>query len=165
LKRLYRIDKSDFHRLVALLSTDLARTRQRRDNIASAIDPKVMVSVTLRFLAGAKVLPLGWPYGLAQSTVYAVIDETLASLDSRLDNIRFPTTEEECQREAACFQRLRGSPMYGFIAALDGIEVAIRCPHSGETADVRKYYIKKGFYSISVQATVSSSYRIAFLSA
>jgi hypothetical protein len=94
-----------------------------------------------------------------------VIDETIASFDSRLDNIRFPTTEEECQREAAGFQRLRGSPMYGFIAALDGIAVAIRCPHSGETADVRKYYNRKGFYSISVQATVSSSYRITLLSA
>jgi hypothetical protein len=60
-KRLYRVDKSYFHRMVALLSTDLARTQQRRDNIASAVDPNVMVAVILRFLAGARVLDLGWP--------------------------------------------------------------------------------------------------------
>jgi hypothetical protein len=55
--------------------------------------------------------------------------------------------------------------LYGLIAALDGIAVAIRCPPSGETADVRKYYNRTGFYSISVQTTASSSYRISFLSA
>jgi hypothetical protein len=111
-----------------------------------------MVAVTLRFLAGAKVLDLGWPYGLAQSTVCVVIDETLDAMNSRLDNIHFPSSVEDCEREASAFQRLRGSPIYGFIAALDGIAIAIRCPTDGDFADARKFFNRKGFFAISVQA-------------
>jgi DDE superfamily endonuclease len=55
--------------------------------------------------------------------------------------------------------------MYGFIAALDGIEIAIRCPTAAESADARKYFNRKGFFAISVQAAVSASYRVTFLSA
>jgi DDE superfamily endonuclease len=165
-KRLYRVSKSDFKTLVSLLEPDLRRS-QRFNTIASSTDPSVMVAVALRFLAGAKALDLGWPYGLALSTVYAVIDETLDAINtsSRLDNIRFPVSSQDCREEATAFQTLRASPMYGFIAALDGIAIAIRCPAAAESADARKYFNRKGFYAISVQATVSASYKVTFLSA
>jgi hypothetical protein len=75
-KRLYRVSKSDFKTLVSLLEPYLRRSK-RFNTIASSTDPNVMVANALRFLAGAKALDLRWPYGLALSTVYAVIDGTL----------------------------------------------------------------------------------------
>jgi DDE superfamily endonuclease len=120
-----------------------------------------MLAVTLRYLAGAKVLDLGWPYGLADSTAYALIDETLGTLNLRLDNITFSASADDCEREATAFQSLRSSPMYGFIAALDGI----RCPTESDSADARKFFNRKGFYAVSVQAQVSASYKVSFISA
>jgi DDE superfamily endonuclease len=126
-----------------------------------------MVAVALRFLAGSNALDLGWPYGLALLTVYAVIDETLdfMNISSPLDNIKYPTSRQDCWQEASAFQTLRGSPMYGFIAALDGIAVAIRCPTAAESADARKHFNRKVFFAVSVQAAVSASYKVTFLSA
>jgi hypothetical protein len=60
------------------------------------------------------------------------------------------------------FQALRRSPVCGFIAAGDGIAISIRCPKESDSADAQKYFNRKGFYSISVQAAVSSSYRVTF---
>jgi hypothetical protein len=76
-RRLYRLEIQDFTFLIGLLDPDLRRTHSRPYGVASSASPSVMLAVTLRYLAGAKVLDLGWPYGLSDSTVYALIDETL----------------------------------------------------------------------------------------
>jgi hypothetical protein len=39
-----------------------------------------MLAVTIRILAGASYLDVGWPYGLADATVYVIFDETLAAI-------------------------------------------------------------------------------------
>jgi hypothetical protein len=77
----------------------------------------------------------------------------------------FPQRKRNVSARLLAFKGCAARQCMVFIAALDGIAVAIRYPPSGDTADVRKYYNRKGFYSIYVQATVSSSYRISFLSA
>jgi DDE superfamily endonuclease len=164
-KRLYRLGKQDFTNLVRLVEPELHRAQTLPHGVASSVIPDVMLAVTLRYLAGAKVLDLSWPYGLADSTVYAVIDETLDALNILLNNIKFAESATDCENEAAAFQALRGSPMHGFIAAVDGIAIAIHCPKASDSADARKYFNRKGFFSISVQAAVSASYRVTFISA
>jgi DDE superfamily endonuclease len=59
-----------------------------------------MTAVTLRYLAGGRILDLGWLYGLGDSTVYAVIDETMDAIDAALQNITFPSTEDDAESEA-----------------------------------------------------------------
>jgi hypothetical protein len=157
-KRLYRLGKHDLMSLVRMVEPELSRTQTRPYGIASSVNPKVMLAVTLRYLAGAKIHDLSWPYGLADSTVYAIIDETLNSLNVLLSNIKFADSAEDCEREDAAFQALRNSPMYGFIAVLDGIAIEIRCPRESDSADAWKYFNRKGFFAISVQAAVSASY-------
>jgi hypothetical protein len=124
-----------------------------------------MVAMTMRFLAGGKVLDFGWPYGVANSTIYTLIDETLAALDATPDNNKFPQTEDDCRSEAAAFQRLHLSPFPGVTVALDGIAVAIPFPRLSCCPDTPKYYNRKGFFAISVQASVSASYKVTFVSA
>jgi hypothetical protein len=69
--------------------------------------------------------PLTWTsdgliVGLADTTVYAIFDETLAALGQVLDNISFPKSAEECVRAADKFQRSCQSPLYEFTVAQDG---------------------------------------------
>jgi DDE superfamily endonuclease len=164
-KRLYRTSKEEFNSLLSLIESDLRRSRTRPLGIASSADPRVMLAVTMRYLAGAKVLDIGWPYRLGDTTFYSLLDETLECISSRLENIELPKTEDDANREAAAFQSLRDSPRFGIIGTLDGIAVAIKCPTAADSEDARKFHNRKGFYSISVQACVSSSCRFAYISA
>jgi hypothetical protein len=54
-----------------------------------------MIAVTIRYLEGGQVLDLCWPYGLADSTTYLIIDETLQAMDAELDNMKFTESEED----------------------------------------------------------------------
>jgi hypothetical protein len=125
-KRLYRLSKETFLKLVTLIYPRLVRKKSRGPGKASSMDPRVMLAITLRFLAGATCLNLAWPYCIALPTVYSVIDETLEVLDDSLQNIKFPYTEDECRAASEGFQRLRNSPFYGVIGVIDGIAIAIR---------------------------------------
>jgi hypothetical protein len=127
-KRFYRLCKDDFIALISLLEPDFRRVQSRPHGVDSSLLPLAMTAVTLRYLSGAKILDVGWPYGLQDATVYAVIDEVLEYIHERLGNIQFPSSEEDFQREDAAFQRLRRSTMHILVAALDGIAIAIRCP-------------------------------------
>jgi DDE superfamily endonuclease len=92
-------------------------------------------------------------------------DETLAALDIVLEKIEFTTTESACMQAAKVFQESRESPMFGIITALDGFSVAIEFPKLRDVQDPRKYFNRKGFYSICVQAAVGADYRINYVSA
>jgi hypothetical protein len=82
-----------------------------------------------------------------------------------LDSIKFPRTEDDCRSEAVAFQRLHSSPFGGIIAAMDGIAITITCPRLSCCPDPRKYFNRKGVFAISVQACVTASYKVSFVSA
>jgi DDE superfamily endonuclease len=163
--RLYRLSKSDFLAFVEEISHTISRTHSRPVGSAESVDPRVMLAVTMWYLGGGQALYLGWPFGIADSTTYQVIDETLEAINWLLKNIHFPETEGNCQREAAAFTRLRNSPLRGIIAALDGIAVGICCPRLSCCPDPPKYYNRMAFFAICVQPCVSASYNISFVSA
>jgi hypothetical protein len=161
-QRLYRLSKVDFMELASHLRPLLERKQSRPRGGNPAVETTAMLAVTMRILAGASYLDVGWPYGLADATVYVLFDETLEALGRVLDNISFPTSVDECVRASDNFQRSRQSPLHGIIAALDGISIAIACPREAE--DPRKFFNRKGFYSICVQAAVGADYRIYYVS-
>jgi hypothetical protein len=76
-KRLYRLSIETFLELATLITPRLERKKSRGLGKAGSTDPRAMIAITLRFLAGAKCLYLAWPYCIALSTVYYAIDETL----------------------------------------------------------------------------------------
>jgi hypothetical protein len=164
-KRLYRLSKETFLMLETLIAPRLARKKSRGPEKAGSMDPPVTIAITLRFLAGATCLDLAWPYCIAVPTVYYEIDETLEVLDVTLQNIKFPSTEYECQAASEGFQRLRNSPFYGVIGAIDGIAVAIRAPSPSECPNPRSIFNRKGFFAINVQAVVGADYSVLYLSA
>lgn len=79
---------------------------------------RIALLVTLRSLAGASYLDLSWPYGIFFSTVHKLFYSTLLPIDNSLDNIRFPTSEDNCRNSATKFQVMRRSAIWGIIAAL-----------------------------------------------
>jgi hypothetical protein len=93
-RRLYRMSKQSFAVLAGIADPRLRR-RIFRSGIAASVDVKIMLAVTLRLLAGASYLDVGWPYGIAESTVYRIADETLQAIDEALDNIQFPSCESK----------------------------------------------------------------------
>lgn len=54
--------------------------------------------------------------------------------------------------------------MTGIIAALDYLADKISNPWTDDINDPRKYYNRKGFFAISVQAAVSADYRFLYVS-
>lgn len=115
-------------------------------------------------MAGASYLDVGWPYGISTPKVYSLFHRTLTVLDDMLPPLQFPQSEEECHTAASNFQKLQNTPLHAIIAALDGIAISIRQPSLREVSDPRKYYNRKGYYALCVQAAVTADYRFVFLS-
>lgn len=163
-KRLYRVSKSEFDDLMPVLfpAHDPApiRLHNRR-----AIDPRIRLAVFMRVLAGAQTLDLFWPYHIGQSSVYNVFTDVLRRVATHLDSVKFPRSRSECKKAADDFQRLRESPIWGVVSALDGISIAIKCPTLVDTPSPRSYYNRKGFYSVCVQAACAADYGFTFFNA
>ena len=144
----------------------LSRKKKNRTNCPRAtvgIDAKVCI--TLRLLAGASYLDVGWAYEVGKTSPNAIFRGTLHALNCVLPNLTFPTSEADCAHHARLFHHTRRSPISGIIAALDGIAISIRQPKLSAAPDPRKYYNRKGFYAICVQAAVSADYKFLFISA
>lgn len=165
-RRRYRMGLDTFLALYALIRNRLDPEVEKQAGLGNTADGKTKLLITLRLLAGAKYLDVSWPYGVADSTVYSIFDETLTAIEMELrGNIQFPKTEADCRMEAQKFQFMRRSPIHGIISALDGIAIAIQAPKLDEVPDPRKYFNRKHFYSLSIQAAVGADYRFQFSSA
>lgn len=163
--RMYRMSFDQFMSLRNDIQPMCKRRQRRNAYLARAVSTEVMLCVTLRILAGASYLDVSWPYGISTSTVYSVFHETLQALDETLSNIIFPIEEQHCVQEATRFKKMRRSPLNGIIGALDGIAIEIQQPSSKDVADARKYFNRKGFFALAVQAVVTADYRFTFVSA
>jgi hypothetical protein len=62
------------------------------------------------------------------------------------------------------FWRLRNSPFYGVIGAIDGIAIAFRAPSPSECKNPRSCFNRNGFFAINVQAVVGADYSVLYLS-
>jgi hypothetical protein len=69
-----------------------------------------------------------------------VIDETLEVLGDTLQNIKFQSTEDECEAAYDGFQRLRNSPFYGVIGAIEGVAPSILVATLGGIMDGKYNY-------------------------
>lgn len=113
----------------------------------------------------AQTLDLFWPYHVGESSVYSVFSDVLRRVATHLNTVHFPRSESECKKAADDFQRLRKSPIWGVVSALDGISVAIKCPTLADTPSPRSFYNRKGFYSVCVQAACAADYSFTFFNA
>ena len=118
-------------------------TKRTRVGANSTKSAEVMLWITMRLLAGASYLDVGWGYRVARATTYALFYKTISALNKTLPPISFPQTEEQCCTSSEQFRVLRKSPFYGIIAALDGIAIRIQQPNKQEVPDQGNATIEK----------------------
>lgn len=115
------------------------------------------VLVTIRCLTkGIFYSECGDLHGISKSSVCIAMDRVLTSLCHRLQNISFPTSEEEIRRtKTEFFSKARFPNVLG---AVDGTLKKIQAPSENEPS----YVCRKGFHALNVQAVSDASLRYYF---
>ena len=92
-------------------------------------------------------------HGLSRSSVCIAMDGVLTSICERMDNIRFPSTEEELRKTKREFNNIAGVP--NVVGAIDCTLIKIIAPKENEP----DYVSRKGFHALNVQAVVDANLR------
>lgn len=163
-KALNQVSKEQFVLLAEKLNPFIKMKQRLGNDYRKAVTVQVMLPITLRMLAGARYLDLFWSYGIGRSTCFEIFDECLEGLNKVLGRIYFPITEQECLGATETYVKSRKVlPIKGVISSLHGIDVKIEQP-TNET-DPRKYFNRKQFFAIVVQAACMTDFRFSFASA
>jgi DDE superfamily endonuclease len=128
--------------------------------------PCVRVAISLRMLAGGSVWDLMAIFGVGRTTVYHVFHSTLDAIYRTLSLPGIPVNDPAALTATAeGFKTSRASknPLYGCVAAIDGIAIRIRSPRAIDLPSL--YYCRKGYFALPVQACCDSKYRFLYFSA
>ena len=116
------------------------------------------VLVTLRYLGkGSFFSECGDLHGISKSSVCRAVEDVTTSICERVDNIKFPTRDEDVLNIKRNFFTIAAFP--NVIGAIDGTLIPINVPKDNE-AD---FVCRKGFHAINVQAVADDSLRYEFL--
>lgn len=106
-KRLYRVANDLFLTLIDIISLDVQRQQRLESENFQFVSPDVLLSITLRTLAGGSYVDISWPYQISRTTLYPCLHKGLSSLERGLSKIKFPVTEEECKSATETFNVVR----------------------------------------------------------
>lgn len=169
----YKVTKERYAWLCDQLRTQLAPRwnpiiasrdpAKRHHNDALSVELKL--SMTLRFMAGGAVADIMDLHGvLSRETFYYTHSHTLGALDRVL---RWPgdiVNDKLLWGEVSKgFSRFTAGIMHGCIGAIDGIAIKIVRPT--EVPNPARYYCRKGFYALNVQAICDSDCRFLWVAA
>jgi hypothetical protein len=162
--RRYRVNHDGFHYILDHIAPHMPPYRE------SAQEPHehaVILSAVLRWCAGGHYLDICDLHGISESRFYAVLWSTLELID-REPAFALPLLDKledveggALETLAATFDCKTDGLMEGCISVIDGLQVKIEMP----SADGSKYYCRKGFYSINVQAACDGNRRFTYMSA
>jgi hypothetical protein len=105
-------------------------------------------------------------FRIGRSSVYQVFVSAVSAVLQIMPMLGVPFDDDDAMSILAeGFQNSRTpqSPLWGCIAALDGIALPIKKPL--DRYYPRNYFIRKGFYALPVQTMCDSSYRFLYMSA
>lgn len=163
----FRMNREDFRSFVRIVRPYLERNERMGALRNGVVEPEVRVVIVLRMLAGASDLHLVMLWGVARSTMYQILHDTINVL---LDNLPFdniPTTKEDFIRLAHGFRTSRRyqNPLPNCMGALDGIAIRNTKPRPSDCRDPASYFHRKGLYALPVQAICDATYKFTFASA
>ena len=151
-------------------AANAAGTRARNDPGGARggfVEYPAKLAMTLRFMAGASYLDLLHLFGIKKATFYATIWQTLESLDKcpALPDMTLEHDVNDLQRCRALSQgfanRTGARHVNGCIGALDGMALKIEEPKTA--ANFHKYFCRKLFHAVSVQAVCDSNRKFIFM--
>jgi DDE superfamily endonuclease len=162
----FRMSLETYANLLSLLKLDLTRDmRMASRSSGGRVDPEVRLALTIRMLSGASYLDTMMLFRVASSIIYDIFHRTIASIIRRIAMPCLPFQQNEMQNLALFFTNSRQppNPLYGCVAALDGICIEVQKPL--DMYGPRDFYCRKGMYAIPAQALVDANYRFLYLSA
>ena len=130
------------------------------------VQAAVKLAVFLRMMAGGIYWDLALAFNLGRSTVHKIFALCLVATDSVLELQDYPAKgdvdgfKEIAKRFAT--SRKTVNPLPGCIGAVDGICVSIQKPR--RSLNPLKFYCRKGFFAVPVQAAVDHCYRFVAVS-
>ena len=161
-RRQFRLCREDFGDLLSKIAPLIERNEaMARKSSGSSICPELRLMITLRILAGEKYLDMIW-YRVSVDHVHEYVEDCLMAINSMVDNIRIPVTNEEWRVESEKFRAVltakhgsMGDEMLGGICgAGDGFVIPITEPVKAdlEGRPSKNYMNRKGFFALLVQA-------------
>ena len=115
----------------------------------------IQILVFLRYLAkGDFQSECGDIHGISQPTVSRIIGSVSRALDSKLTNVKFPTSPYDIVRTKNNFFKIAKFP--GVIGAIDGTLIPILAPKEDEHA----YICRKVYHALNVQGVVDANHRL-----
>lgn len=166
--RRYKLPPKAFRALVRKLSPALRKDPKYARNAGTEPIAVVLnVALTLRFLAGARMIELVDIFGLDAATVRKTAAEVVVQINM---HHRFPIQSAEDLSPAALqahadtmYARNKGT-LHGCIGALDGMCVRILKPRLTCTPNPLHYLNRKGFFSMNLQAIADGDRRFLYMS-
>ena len=178
-RRYLRVSPELFDRMAADITPDadtLIRKRRAAQNSAGKaaqaevrggfVEYELRLAMTLRYMAGGSYLDLMYLFGVKKSSLYAIMWQTLEQLDTctalpDLTLERDVNDQQRCRALAAGFvSRTRCTHVTGCIGALDGMALKIEQPTTSDNP--LKYFCRKLFNAVSVQAVCDSDRRFLY---
>ena len=142
-----RMSRATFDKLCDSLRPYLEKSVTR---LRHPISVQQRVAVTIwRLATNIEYRTLSTLFGLGQSTVCKVVNETCKAITTHLLHkfVQLPQGER-LEEDIAGFEAERGFPQV--VGAIDGTHIPIICPEESGS----DYYNRKGYYSVIMQAVV-----------
>lgn len=156
--RHFRMERTTFNELLRRLAP---RLPERYEGFGERIiPPDERLYMVLWFLAtNESYRALACRFGTSDSTVHESVDIVVSAIVEELANeVKFPTTEEECKLLSSEFQQRNGFP--NIIGAIDGTHIKISKP--SREPDV--WVDRQGNHSIGIAAVVDQHRRFTYYS-
>ena len=146
-KENFRMTQDTFKMLCSYLHPYLVKKTTRSRNPIS-VEQRVAVTIW-RLATNVELRTISTLFGLGQSTVGKIVNETCSAITTYLLNkfVRIPEGQR-LDENIEGFEHRRGFPQA--VGAIDGTHIPIICPEDSST----DYYNRKCFYSIIMQAVV-----------
>jgi hypothetical protein len=162
--RMFRLSRPAFFELLDRLPQLQKDDRMAIVSSGSGVAAATRLAVTLRFLAGGSWCDLMFAFGVAKSTFFGVVEETMQAINGVLE-IKFPiNSEADLRRIEEGFAAQSGFNLRGCVMAIDGLIVKTRRPYKSECENVLANMNRKGFWGTHVLAGCDSSCRFLFVS-
>jgi hypothetical protein len=150
----YRIDLEGFNQVLEKIRPAFPPMRA---NVPSQVPPELRLSMALRWMAGGSYLDIADLHGVAESTFFELLWETVEAIDkayelpllAQLERVEDGALEPLIEG----FDRKSAGMIRGCFGAIDGLAVKIEKP---DRADASSFYCRKGFYSVRAHALLTS---------
>ena len=162
----YRMSLRAFQKLVNILRPYVNHQWWKRKQSQQAVTMEIMVSATIRMLAGGSYLDIYETHGLTYSYLYRIRDKIIDAI-LRCDEIKikFPTEQEKLDEIRVGFmQSSNCNLLHKCLGVKDGLLQPINCPNSRDCNGNQDGYFSGHYqtYGLNCQGICDSWLRFTF---